>query len=164
MIDETFVRDLQYLIDRFYEGFSSLLKLDSVTKNHEIETLYAIGYNFFHYGRYAAAREIFRKLTIINPTSEVYWRALGAIFQQERNYPAAIAAYERAIELNPNDIISYVYLSESYLLAKMKKRGIETLEKALELPFFEQNPWRKRAVLLSSRNKLSTEGGRENNH
>ena len=164
MIEQTYERYLRFLADSYSKGVDTIQQLESGLEAIDMENLYAISYNFYIYGKYGAAKEGFKKLTVLNPNYDVYWRALGAVCQQMKNYPEAIAAFERAIENNPKDVVSYIYLGECLLLARMKQQGIKILEKAFELLFLAQNPWRKKVLLLLSKNKLATaeEGGREN--
>lgn len=78
----------------------------------QMETIYALGYNLFSYGKYEAARDIVTGVTICAPSTAHYWHALGTVNQQMRHYREAMAAYDMAIAKDGGDIVSYVYRGE----------------------------------------------------
>lgn len=145
----TAARYLEYLIHQFYDGLVILTELDYVSEE-ELETVYALGYNFFTYGKYQAARDIFMGLTAYAPYTAHYWRALGAVNQQLEDYEEAIAAYDVAIANDETDVVSYVYRGESQILSGNVEAAIEDFEKVLQIgadyPGFEL--WAKRSELL----------------
>jgi type III secretion system low calcium response chaperone LcrH/SycD len=151
MENTTAARYLQYLIQVFYNGLVGLAELEG-TSDEDMETVYTLGYNFFTYGKYTAAKDIFTGLTVNAPYTAHYWRALGAVNQQLKDYPEAISAYEMAIANDPNDIVSRVYKAESYILSGNIEAGIQELESVQSIT--EENrdsqnkPWNTRAKLL----------------
>ena len=117
-----------------------------------METIYALGYNFFTYGKYDAAKDIFTGLTAYAPYTAHYWRALGAVNQQLKDYQEAIAAYDMAIANDEQDVVSYVYRGESQILARNVPAGLDDLQTVLQvggaMPAYA--PWVQRAELLLS--------------
>ena len=97
---------------------SSLYKSSKGISDDEMEMIHALGFNFFTYGKYDAAKDIFTGLTAYAPYTAHYWRALGAVNQQLKDYQEAIAAYDMAIANDEFDVVSYVYRGESQLLAR----------------------------------------------
>lgn len=118
----------------------------------DAEDLYALGYDFFTCGRYQAAKDIFVGLTGAYVCTGFYWRALGAVNQQMRNYAEAIAAYDRAIANDETDLVSHVYRGESQILSGDIESATEGLGEALNIGV--QDPgskrWHERARLLLS--------------
>ncbi|MEE2960129.1 MAG: SycD/LcrH family type III secretion system chaperone [Myxococcota bacterium] len=150
-IETTAAQYLEFMIHGFMNGLITLQELEGIS-DEEMETIYALGYNFFTYGKYDAAKDIFTGLTAYAPYTAHYWRALGAVNQQLKDYHEAIAAYDMAIANDEYDVVSYVYRGESHILSKNADSGLEDLRVVLqiagEVP--EYGPWVQRAELLLS--------------
>lgn len=148
-IEETAGKYLEFMVQGFMNGLITMQELENIS-DEEMETIYALGYNFFTYGKYAAAKDIFTGLTAYAPYTSHYWRALGAVNQQLKDYTEAIAAYDMAIANDDNDLVAYVYRGESQILAGNVDSGLTDLEKVMELA--PQHPeaaqWIQRAELL----------------
>jgi type III secretion system low calcium response chaperone LcrH/SycD len=148
-IQVTAAQYLEFMVHGFMNGLITLQELEGIS-DEEMETIYALGYNFFTYGKYDAAKDIFVGLTAYAPYTSHYWRALGAVNQQMKDYEEAIASYDMALSNDDMDIVSYVYRGESYILAGNKKSGIQDLKTVIDMgsqhPQFE--PWIQRAHLL----------------
>ena len=154
MIENACDQYLKKLISNMWDGVVVLLKGNKQNLSaEELETLYAVGYNYFQYGKYQEAVKIFQLLTMVSPTTGYYWRALGAVNQQIKDYRRAITAYNVAAEYDYYDLISRIYVAECHFLSGDKKAGIKALEKVLELGGNMLNPWVKRAQLLLRLNK-----------
>jgi len=140
---------LEFMIHSYYNGLVILQELEGISDD-EMESLYALGYNFFTYGKYEQAKDIFVELTAYAPYTSHYWRALGAVNQQLGDYAEAIAGYDMAIANDETDVVSYVYRGESKILRGELKDGLEDLKKVTEIgieyPKFE--PWLERSRLL----------------
>ncbi len=149
MIETTSAKYLEFMVHGFMNGLYTLMELE-VTSDEELETVYAVGYNFFTVGRYSSAKDIFIGLTAYAPYTAHYWRALGAVNQQMKEYTEAIAAYDMAIANDEEDIVSYVYRAESQILSRNVEGGLRDLEKVVEIgaTIPEWEPWEKRAKLL----------------
>ncbi|MFX1533221.1 MAG: hypothetical protein ACFFDI_03225 [Promethearchaeota archaeon] len=116
----------------------------------DLELIYAFGYYLFTYGKYEMAKEIFTGLTGYAPYTSSYWRALGAVNQQLKNYVEAISAYEMAIANDPSDVICYVYRAESQFLLGKKEEGLADLTEVLEMKWVDPQltQWVQRAKFL----------------
>ena len=150
-IENTASQYLEFMIHGFMNGLSTLQELEGIS-DEEMETIYALGYNFFTYGKYDAAKDIFTGLTAYAPYTAHYWRALGAVNQQLKDYQEAIAAYDMAIANDEHDVVSYVYRGESQILARNVPAGLDDLQTVLQvggaMPAYA--PWVQRAELLLS--------------
>jgi tetratricopeptide (TPR) repeat protein len=71
-------------------------------------------------------------LTVYPLGTNHYWRSLGAVYQQLKNYQEAIAAYEKAIADNEKDIVSYIYNGETHILSGDVNAGVQILEQTLK--------------------------------
>lgn len=67
----------------------------------------------------------------LDPTDAQAWNRLLVLNIISENYEAAIAAGDRAIELNPNDIELYGYIAPAYYNIKQYDKSIEVYKKAL---------------------------------
>jgi len=150
-IENTAAEYLEFMIHGFMNGLITLQELEGIS-DEEMETIYALGYNFFTYGKYDAAKDIFTGLTAYAPYTAHYWRALGAVNQQMKDYSEAIAAYDMAIANDETDVVSYVYRGESNILAGGTDSGLEDLQRVLEIgeEFPEYAAWMQRSQLLLS--------------
>ncbi|MFX0197420.1 MAG: SycD/LcrH family type III secretion system chaperone [Candidatus Hodarchaeota archaeon] len=158
LMDVTAARYLEFMIHSFHNGLVTLQELEGMS-DEEMETIYALGYNFFTYGKYEAAKDIFVSLTAYGPYTAHYWSALGAANQQMQDYAEAIAAYDMAIANDEKDVKSYVYRAESQILSGNVEAGIKDLEEVLMIakkdPDPQFHPWVERCELLLSLHKQS---------
>ena len=139
---------LEYMIHNFYNDLLILQELEGLTDD-ELETLYAVGYNYFTYGKYEQAKDVFVELTAYDPFTSHYWRALGAVNQQLGNYKEAIPAYDMAIVNDNGDVVSYVYRGESKILSGIVKEALKDFEKVFEFEEYNEfKPWIERSRLL----------------
>ena len=148
-IENAAAQYLEFMIHGFMNGLITLQELEGIS-DEEMETIYALGYNFFTYGKYDAAKDIFTGLTAYAPYTAHYWRALGAVNQQLKDYMEAIAAYDMAIANDENDVVSYVYRGESHILSGNVDTGLEDLTRVLQIggQFPEFGAWVQRSELL----------------
>ncbi len=148
-IENTAAQYLEFMIHGFMNGLITLQELEGIS-DEEMETIYALGYNFFTYGKYDAAKDIFTGLTAYAPYTAHYWRALGAVNQQMKDYTEAIAAYDMAVANDENDVVSYVYRGESQILSGNVDVGLKDLERVLQIgaQYPQFAPWVQRSELL----------------
>jgi tetratricopeptide (TPR) repeat protein len=142
---------LEYMIHGFFDGLLVLQELEGIS-DEEMETLYALGYNYFIYGKYKTEKDIFTGLTAYSLYTGYYWRALGAVNQQLKDNDEAVAAYDMAIADDEMDMVSYVYRGESKILWGNAKGGLEDLRQVIAIgsPYPEYAAWVERAKLLLS--------------
>ena len=147
-IEQTAAQYLEFMVHGFMNGLITLQELEGIS-DEEMETIYALGYNFFTYGKYDAAKDIFSGLTAYAPYTAHFWRALGAVNQQLKDYTEAIASYDMAIANDEHDVISYVYRGESHILAGSREAGLRDLEAVLAMAGNAGlTPWVQRSQLL----------------
>lgn len=140
----------EFLIHNYYNDLK-ILEESSDLYNDEIDSLYALGYNLFIYGKYEKSKEIFEKLTKEFPYTAYLWRALGAVNQQIKIYDEAIKAYSMAITNDKSDIVSYVYRAESKILSGIVEDALEDFKKVLKIGEADKNnPWIIRSKLILS--------------
>lgn len=148
-IESTAATYLEFMIHGFMNGLITLQELEGIN-DEEMETIYALGYNFFTYGKYEAAKDIFTGLTAYAPYTAHYWRALGAVSQQLKEYIEAIASYDMAVANDETDLVSLVYRGEAKILAGDIGGGVEDLQDVVQRSpqYPEHAAWAQRAELL----------------
>src|SRR5687767_1896495 len=93
---------LAALLQRWAEGKATLREV----RGYSDEELYAIAktaYFFFYQGRLAEARTLFQGLYAINPTDAYFAKALGVVEMAAGNGQGALAAFDVAAKLSPQD-------------------------------------------------------------
>ncbi len=117
------------------------------------EELYAIAktaYFFFYQGRVNEARTLFQGLYAVNPTDAYFAKALGVVELAAGNAQGALAAYDVAIKLSPNDPQAYVGRAEVKLALGQKPAALEDLRRVASLAPEDDPVARKASAMLSS--------------
>jgi tetratricopeptide (TPR) repeat protein len=117
------------------------------------EGLVALGRSYLKAGLAAEALAAFRYTRLAHGDSRVLDRWLGAAAQQCEEDEEAIAAYERALGSDANDIEVTVNLAELYLNQLAIEKAATLLKRALELDPKIQHPAGVRARVLIMKTK-----------
>ena len=102
-------------------------------RGYSDEELYSIAktvYFFFYQGRIAEARTLFQGLYAINPLDSYIAKALGVVEMAAGNAQGAIAAYDVAIKISPQDSAVYVGRAEVKRSLGQKTQAVDDLKKA----------------------------------
>jgi tetratricopeptide (TPR) repeat protein len=89
-----------------------------------------MGYFFYYQGKLEEARTIFQGLYAINPLDVYFAKALGVVEMASGNTAGAMAAYDVALKISPDDSMAYVGRAEVKLLQGQKASALEDLRKA----------------------------------
>jgi len=114
----------------------------------QMAALLLIGYRFFEQGKLREARKIFFGLAVMDDSNPYVYGVLGAIFQKERRYELALACYNKALDLFPEDINSLVNRGETLLKLGRFIESAQDLRKSIELDASHEHPAANRARLL----------------
>lgn len=106
------------------------------------------GFVHFENGRNAAARRIFRGLSVVDPENFYNHSMVGAIAQREEKWAEAILEYSVALDLNPEDLTSYTNRGECYFRLGFFDKAKHDLSAATRRDPKKQNAWANRARLL----------------
>ena len=120
---------LQTLLQRWADGKATLKDV----RGYSDEELYAVAktaYFFFYQGRTTEARTLFQGLYAVNPLDPYFAKALGVVELAAGNDKGALAAYDVAIKLAPDDPSAYVGRAEVRLWQSQKAQAIEDLRRA----------------------------------
>ena len=86
---------------------------------------YALG--LYRGSKFGDAARLYGLLIQLEPRRATAWRGLAACAQANKDYPTAMKAYGRAVELAPNDAISRAMCGECQCLAGDREKGLATL-------------------------------------
>jgi len=102
-------------------------------RGYSDEELYSIartGYYFFYQGKVNEARTVFQGLYAINPTDPYFAKALGVVEMAAGNPAGAVAAYDVAIKIAPQDAAAYLGRAEVKVLQGQKAQALDDLKRA----------------------------------
>jgi cytochrome c-type biogenesis protein CcmH/NrfG len=126
MRDET---ALEARLQDWADGKSTLQEVRQYS-DEELFSISRIGYFYFCQGKLDEARKIFHGLFALNPMNSYFARALGVIEMAAGNDKGAVAAYDVALRLNPEDAAALVARAEIRLFQKSRMQAIEDLRRA----------------------------------
>lgn len=102
----------------------------------------------FKVGRYEDAERIFKMLTVLDWDNAYYHSVMGSILQRQKRYGEAIAEYDVALDLVPDDITSLTNKGEIYMLHGLIDEAKECFDKAIDLDPDAEDRWANRARVL----------------
>lgn len=123
---------LQGLLQKWAEGKATLKDV----RGYSDEELYAIAktaYFFYYQGRLEEARTLFQGLYAVNPVDPYFAKALGVVELASGNGQGALAAYDVAIRLDPQDAGALVGRAEVKLAMGQKAGAVEDLRRASQV-------------------------------
>ncbi|KGA98378.1 hypothetical protein AJ85_04060 [Alkalihalobacillus alcalophilus ATCC 27647 = CGMCC 1.3604] len=102
---------------------------------------------FAHQADFTAEEKIEKLEKIIKtiPNAVQAYQQLGAIYLEESQPDLAVAAYEKALELDPNNLHRYYYLSSAYLVIDLEQ-AINIMAEGLDS--FEHNQYQSYLELI----------------
>ncbi|RKG58698.1 CesD/SycD/LcrH family type III secretion system chaperone [Corallococcus sp. AB011P] len=140
---------LTALLQRWAEGKATLREVRGYS-NDELYAIAKTAYFFFYQGRLAEARTLFQGLYAINPTDVYFAKALGVVEMAAGNGQGALAAFDVAAKLAPQDPSVYVGRAEVKLALGQKPQALEDLRRAAAMPPAEDPVVRKAAAMVSA--------------
>ncbi len=108
------------------------------------------GYLQFKRGNLKDAEIIFKGLSILDHRKAYFHTLLGAIHQRQDRWFDAIAEYTLALEIDPNDVTSYVNRGEILYRVGYYDEPLQDFEKAIALDPQGKNSWANRARALKN--------------
>lgn len=116
-------------LQRWADGKSTLKDVRGYT-DEELYSIARMGYFFYYQGKFEEARTIFQGLYAINPLDAYFAKALGVVEMASGNTAGAMAAYDVALKISPEDSMAYVGRAEVKLLQGQKASALDDLRKA----------------------------------
>jgi type III secretion system low calcium response chaperone LcrH/SycD len=140
---------LTALLQRWADGKATLRDV----RGYSDDELYAIAktaYFFFYQGRINEARTLFQGLYAVNPTDAYFAKALGVVEMAAGNGQGALAAFDVAAKLSPQDASVYVGRAEVKLALGQKPQAIEDLRRAAAMTPEDDPVVRKAGAMLTA--------------
>jgi type III secretion system low calcium response chaperone LcrH/SycD len=136
-------------LQKWADGKATLRDVRGYT-DEELYSIAKTAYFFFYQGRVNEARTLFQGLYAVNPTDAYFAKALGVVELAAGNAQGALAAYDVAIKLAPNDAQAHVGRAEVKLALGQKAQAIEDLRKATGLAPEDDPVARKAEAMISA--------------
>lgn len=122
-------------------------------RGYSDEELYSIartGYYFFYQGKVNEARTVFQGLYAINPTDSYFAKALGVVEMAAGNPAGAVAAYDVALKIAPQDAAAYLGRAEVKVLQGQKAQALDDLKRAIQYSAPESAENTKASAMLTA--------------
>ena len=122
---------LAHRLQKWADGKATLKDV----RGYSDEELYSIartGYYFYYQGKVSEARTVFQGLYAINPMDPYFAKALGVVEMAAGNPTGAVAAYDVALKIAPQDAGAYLGRAEVKLLQGQKAQALDDLKRALQ--------------------------------
>jgi type III secretion system low calcium response chaperone LcrH/SycD len=140
---------LTAMLQRWADGKATLRDVRGYT-NEELYSLARTAYFYFYQGRIAEARILVQGLYAINPADPYFAKALGVVELAAGNGTNALAAFDVAVKLSPQDPSVYVGRAEVRLSLGQRPQALEDLRRAAALGPPEDPQVRKAQALLAN--------------
>lgn len=123
-------------LQRWAEGRTTLKDVRGY-RDEELYSIARLGYFYYYQGKLEEARTIFQGLYAVNPLDGYFARALGVVEMASGNPAGALAAYDVALKLSPEDAEALTSRAEVKLAQGDRIGAAEDLRRAskvLEAP------------------------------
>lgn len=120
------------LLQKWADGKATLKDV----RGYSDDELYAIArtaFFFYHQGRIGEARVLFQGLYAVDPLDAYFAKGLAVVEFASGNPQGALAAYDVAVKISPDDPGTYVGRAEIKISLGQKNQAVEDLRKALQL-------------------------------
>ena len=91
------------------------------------------GYFFYQQGKYDDAETIFKGLVTLNPKIAYYHTALGSIYEAKQDYEDALIEFNKALEIDADDICALVNRGEIRLRKGEVLEAASDFQKGIKL-------------------------------
>jgi type III secretion system low calcium response chaperone LcrH/SycD len=119
-------------LQRWADGKATLKDVRGYS-DEELFSIARTAYYFFYQGKLSEARTLFQGLYAVNPLDSYVARALGVVEHAAGNPQGALAAFDVALKISPQDSAAYLGRAEVRLSLGQKGPAAEDLRKALQL-------------------------------
>lgn len=136
-------------LQKWADGKATLKDVRGYT-DEELYSIAKTGYFLFYQGKVAEARTVFQGLYAINPLDSYFAKALGVVEMAAGNPVGAVAAYDVALKIAPQDAGAYLGRAEVKLLQGQKAQAVDDLRKAQQYSETESQENQKAGALLKS--------------
>jgi type III secretion system low calcium response chaperone LcrH/SycD len=117
--------------------------------DEELFSIARTAYYFFYQGKLNEARTLFQGLYAVNPLDSYVAKALGVVEHAAGNPQGALAAYDVALKISPQDSAAYVGRAEVKLSLGQKTQAVDDLKRAQQLCRDDQDLKAKISAMLA---------------
>ncbi len=117
--------------------------------DEELFSIARTAYYFFYQGKLNEARTLFQGLYAVNPLDSYVAKALGVVEHAAGNPQGALAAYDVALKISPQDSAAYVGRAEVKISMGQKTQALDDLKRAQQLCRDDQDLKAKISALLA---------------
>jgi|SRR5215217_1748414 len=136
-------------LQRWADGKATLREVRGYS-NDELYAIAKTAYFFFYQGRINEARTLFQGLYAVNPTDGYFAKALGVVEMAAGNGTGALAAFDVAAKLSPQDASVYVGRAEVKLALGQKQQALDDLRRAAAMTPQDDPVVRKASAMLTA--------------
>jgi tetratricopeptide (TPR) repeat protein len=90
-----------------------------------------------------------------------FWQTIGSVALSKKNYTKATSAYEKLLELQPNDPETMIGLAEIYISQKLNTEAVQMLGRAIDAKAATGQPvpesWLKRRLAVAYDGKMANQ-------
>ena len=136
-------------LQKWAEGKGTLKDVRGYS-DEELYSIARVGYFYFYQGKVAEARTVFQGLYAVNPLDPYFAKALGVVEMASGNATGALAAYDVALRLSPQDAGAYVGRAEVKLIQGQRSQALDDLRRAAQFVEEEDPLKSKISAMLAS--------------
>ncbi|QSQ16758.1 SycD/LcrH family type III secretion system chaperone [Myxococcus landrumensis] len=140
---------LQARLQRWADGKATLRDVRGYS-NDELYAIAKTAYFFYYQGRINEARTLFQGLYAVSPTDGYFAKALGVVEMAAGNGQGALAAFDVAAKLSPQDPSVYVGRAEVRLALGQKTQAMDDLRRAAAMTPADDPVIRKAGAMLTA--------------
>ena len=137
----------QATLQKWADGKATLKDVRGYS-DEELFSIARTAYYFFYQGKLNEARTLFQGLYAVNPLDSYVAKALGVVEHAAGNPQGALAAYDVALKISPQDSAAYVGRAEVKLSMGQKTQALDDLKRAQQLCRDDQDLKAKISALL----------------
>lgn len=101
--------------------------------DEELFSISRMAYYFFYQGKLDEARKLFQGLYAVNPLDPYVAKALGVVEHAAGNPQGAMAAFDVALKIAPQDAVAYVGRAEVKISMGQRAQAADDLRRAQQL-------------------------------
>ncbi len=120
------------MLDKWSRGETNLRDLYGYTDD-ELYGISTQAFTLLMAGKLEPAKVIFEGLVALDPRNDYYYRALGFLYHRLGDPDRAVRQFGYAIQVQPNDLISYVNRAEVFVQQKAWQKAEDDLRKVMQL-------------------------------
>lgn len=116
-------------LQRWADGKATLKDVRGYS-DEELYSIARMAYFYFYQGKVQEARTLFQGLYAVNPMDPYFAKALGVVEMAAGNPPGALAAYDVAIKIAPQDAAAFAGRAEVKIAMGQKAQAVDDLRRA----------------------------------